>query len=148
VLIHVPEREDVLARLPAAVRPGGLLMVEEDDIHPVVATASGAYRKAWHAFLRTMRDAGVDLECARGVPERLAALGLEDVGAEITQLFRGGADPARFWSLTWEQVRERIAALGVPHEVIDRGQAVLEDPERWFHRPAKVIAWGRRPAAA
>jgi hypothetical protein len=128
VLIHVPEREDVLARLAAAVRPGGLLMVEEDDIHPVVATARGAYRRAWHAFLRTMRDAGVDAEWARGV-------------------FRGGSDPARFWSLTWEQVRDRIAALGVSHEVLDRGQAVLEDPERWFHGPAKVIAWGRRPAA-
>jgi hypothetical protein len=30
-------------------------------------------------------------------------------------------------------------------DVIDRGRALLDDQSRWFHGPAKVIAWGRRP---
>jgi hypothetical protein len=62
----------VLRRLAVAVRPGGVLLVEEDDIYPVVATAEGAYRAAW------------------------------DVGAELEgQLFPGGSEIAQFWSLTW-----------------------------------------------
>ena len=148
VLLHVPERDAVLARLAAAVRPGGLLLVEEDDIHPVPATAEGAYLEAWQAFEAMMRSAGTNPEWARRLPERLAALGLADVDAGLDgQLFRGGSAPARFWSLTWLQVRERIIAMGVPAETVDAGRAVLEDPARWYYGPVRVVAWGRRPPA-
>jgi SAM-dependent methyltransferase len=146
VLLHIPARDAVLRRLVAALRPGGMLLLEEDDIHPVLATAGGAYREAWEAFLQLMGAGGTDPEWARDLPEQLGELGLVDVDAEIDgQLFRGGSDPARFWSLTWHQARDRALALGVPGEVVDAGRAVLADPERWFHGPAKVVAWGRRP---
>ena len=148
VLLHVPSRDEVLARLAAAVRPGGILMVEEDDIHPVVATADGAYREAWLAFLAMTQAVGLDAEWARALPQRLDALGLVDVDAELDgQLFRGGSEPAQFWNLTWRQARDRIVATGVPGEVVDRGRADLQDASRWFHGPVKVLAWGRRPAA-
>jgi SAM-dependent methyltransferase len=146
VLIHIPERERVLRRLAAAVRPGGVLVVEEDDIFPIAATADPAYRVAWRAFMGRMEAAGVDGEWARWLPERLGALGLAGVEAELVgQLFNGGADPAQFWSLTWLQVREDIVATGVPGAVVDAGRAALEDPARWSYGPAKVVAWGRRP---
>ena len=143
VLIHVPERERALRQLVAALRPGGILMLEEDDTYPIEGAATGPYREAWDAFLQMTVDAGLDPHWARSLPERLRALGLADVGAEIdSQFFPGGSLPAQFWSLTWQQVRERVG------EVLDGGRAALEDPERWFYGPAKVIAWGRRPAAA
>jgi SAM-dependent methyltransferase len=141
LLIHVPERDALLARLARALRPGGILMVEEDDVYPILATERGDYRDGWDAFLTATGDAGVDPVWARGLPERLDGLGLADVGAEVdTQLFRGGSDPAQFWSLTWYQVRDRA-----PGDGIDRGRAALDDESQWFHGPAKVIAWGRRP---
>jgi SAM-dependent methyltransferase len=143
VLLHIPEREQVLGRLVEALRPGGILMLEEDDIFPVPATADGPYLAAWHAFLSVMEGGGTDPQWARRLPERLGALGLVDVEAEVDgQFFRGGSYPAQFWSLTWEQVRDRM-----PAEAIDAGQAVLEDPARWFYGPAKVVAWGATPAA-
>jgi SAM-dependent methyltransferase len=146
VLLHIPARDAVLRRLVAALRPGGVILLEEDDIYPVLANARGAYRDAWVAFLQLMGAAGTDPEWARDAPERLGELGLVDVGAEIDgQLFRGGSDPARFWSLTWQQSRDRALALGVPGEVVDAGRAVLADPDRWFHGPAKIASWGRRP---
>jgi SAM-dependent methyltransferase len=141
VLLHVPEREQVLHRLVGALRRGGVLMVEEDDIFSLAATTSGAYRAGWDAFLETMEHAGTDGAWARRLPERLDALGLAGVDAEVdTQLFRGGSEPARFWSLTWAQVRERVRATAD----LDEGRAALEDPSLWFYGPAKVIAWGRR----
>ena len=137
VLLHIPEREAVLAKLVAALRPGGVLLLEEDDIHPVLATAEGGYRKAWLAFLEAMQS--TDPEWARDLPARLDALGLRYVEAEVEgQLFRGGSLPAEFWSLTWEQTREQMG------DALDAGQAALADPSRWFHGPAKVVAWGRR----
>jgi SAM-dependent methyltransferase len=146
VLLHIPGRDAVLRRLVAALRPGGVLLLEEDDIHPVLATAHGAYRAAWAAFLQLMRAGGTDPEWARDLPERLGDLGLVDVDAEVDgQLFRGGSVPAQFWSLTWEQGRERALAMGVPGEVVDAGREALEEPTRWFHGPAKIAAWGRRP---
>jgi SAM-dependent methyltransferase len=145
VLLHVPERERVLPKLVSALRPGGVLMLEEDDVFSIPATSDRAYRDGWKAFLATMEGAGVDGRWARRLPERLDELGLAEVGAEVdTQLFRGGSDPARFWSLTWLQVRERIIASGTPERVVDEGRAALEDPRLWFYGPAKVIAWGRR----
>ena len=47
----MPARDELLARLVRALRPGGILMVEEDDIYPILATATGAYRDGWDAFL-------------------------------------------------------------------------------------------------
>jgi SAM-dependent methyltransferase len=144
LLLHLPERDEVLPRLAAAVRPGGILLIEEDDAYPILATSTGADRDAWAAFLSMMGSAGVDPAWARHAPARLDALGLEDVEAETsTQTFRGGSPPARFWSLTWLQVRERM----VPRAVVDAGRAELEDPARWFVGPALVAAWGRRPAS-
>ena len=141
VLIHLPERFEVLARLAAALRPGGILMIEEDDIYPVLGTATGAYREGWEAFLAATAAAGVDPTWPRTLPERLDGLGLVDVDGEIaSQFFRGGSAPAQFWGLTWHQLRERM-----PADAVERGQAALADERRWYHGPAKVIAWGRRP---
>jgi SAM-dependent methyltransferase len=139
-LIHVPAREQVLRRLVAALRPGGILMVEEDDVYPILGTATGDYRAGWDAFLAVTSEAGVDPVWARVLPERLDQLGLHGVDAAVdTQFFRGGSAPAEFWSLTWLQVRDRADA-----DAIDRGRAALADTARWHHGPAKLIVWGRR----
>jgi SAM-dependent methyltransferase len=138
VLIHIPERELVLRKLVGALRPGGLLMLEEDDIHPVLAMARGAYRHAWLAFYAHMRSAGVDAEWARGLPALLGELGLTEVGAEIDgQIFTGGSPAAQMWAMTWLQA--------LPSETAP-GRTALEDPSTWFPGPAKVVAWGRRAA--
>jgi SAM-dependent methyltransferase len=139
-LIHVPAREEVLRRLVAALRPGGILMVEEDDAYPVLGTATGDYRDGWDAFLAATSEAGVDPAWARVLPERLDQLALRDVDAAVdTQLFRGGSPTAEFWSLTWFQVRDRT-----DEDAIDRGRAALADTARWYHGPARHIVWGRR----
>jgi SAM-dependent methyltransferase len=144
LLLHLRRRDEVLGKLAAALRPGGLLLIEEDDVFSIKALAEGPYRDAWEAFLEVTDRAGVDPTWARDLPRRLTRLGLLDVDAAVdTQLFRGGSVAAQMWSLTWLQVREEAA----DQDAIDRGRAVLEEPARWFYGPAKVIAWGRRPGA-
>jgi SAM-dependent methyltransferase len=148
VLMHMPARDEVLRRLAAAVRPGGVLMIEEGVVHPVLAIASGPYLEAWQAFHDMMRGAGVDPEWAADLPERLDALGLIDVDAVFEgELFRGGSETAQFWSLTWLQVRDQIVAAGSSGEVVDSGRAALADTSRWFHGSGTVRAWGRRAEA-
>jgi len=145
VLMHIPAREQVLGRLCGALRPGGILMIEEQDAFPVLAAATGAYRQAWLAFIRACRAAGTDPDWSRDLPLRLRRHGLADVAAELdVPLFCGGSTQAQFWSLTWQQVRDRVVAVGEPGNVIDEGQADLSDEQRWFHGPAMVTTWGRR----
>lgn len=146
VLMHIPERDEVLARLVRALRPGGVLMVEEQDVFPVALTPEGSYADTWAAFVPGMRAAGVDPKWARLLPSRLASVGVTGVEAEVeVQLFCGGSPAGRFWSLTWLQARERLVGAGVDGNLIDRGRAALDDPENWFYGPAMVIASGRRP---
>lgn len=61
VLTHLPAREQVLRRLCAALRPGGIVMVEDLDAFTVLATATGAYREAWLAVIQACRAAGLDM---------------------------------------------------------------------------------------
>ena len=147
LLLHLPGREALLARLAAAVRPGGVLLVEEDDIHPILATAERPVPGGVVGVPR--RDApgwGRPGVGAR-LPERLDGLGLVDVGAELRgQFFRGGSPAAEFWSLTWLQMRDRIVATGTPGQVVDAGRAALADHRRWLIGPATAGAWGRRAA--
>jgi SAM-dependent methyltransferase len=143
LLIHLRERDEVLRRLVSALRPGGVLMIEEDDIYPIRAIGEGVYREAWETFYAMAERAGVDATWPRALPARLDALGLVDVDAELdTQLFRGGSEPAQMWSLTWLQVRDNVD----DPDALERGRAALADRSQWFHGPAKVIAWGRRPS--
>lgn len=146
VLMHIPEREWVLQRLIAALRPGGVLLCEEHDVHAVWATGSEPYQRAWELFLPAMQAAGVAPTWARGLPEVLDRNGLVEVEAEVdAPLFRGASPTATFWSLSWLQSRDRVVAAGAPVEVLDQGGAALDDPTCWFHGPAMVAAWGRRP---
>jgi SAM-dependent methyltransferase len=141
LLIHLRSRDAVLEKLAAAVRPGGVLLVEEDDVYPFAANPPGDYSDAWETFMDAM--SGTDSRWARSLPRRLDALGLTDVGVEPReQLFRGGSPPAQFWSLTWLEVRDRVPSAAV----IDAGRAALADTSRWFHGPVTIAAWGRRPA--
>jgi trans-aconitate methyltransferase len=40
ILHHIPQRIDVVRRLAAAVRPGGWILIEEPDFHPVMASTA------------------------------------------------------------------------------------------------------------
>jgi SAM-dependent methyltransferase len=75
VLVHLPEREAVLARLVAALKPGGWLLVEEFDplsMPPDPALNPTERRlRAWEAMYRLMANRGVDVRFGRRLPGQL-----------------------------------------------------------------------------
>jgi len=146
VLMHIPSREEILPRLVSALKPGGWLLIEEADIYPILATATGPLRQVWDAFGRSLvQDAGVAADWARQLPQMLARQGLQEVGAdgEIT-IFPGTSPMAEFWGLSWTQVREKILA-GVDEQIFEDVLRMLSDSTEWFTGPAIIAAWGRRP---
>ena len=80
LLHHVPERIDVLGRLAAALRPGGFILLEEPDFHPVLATDSPVMRDFWQGFLAWAADQGIDYFIGRRLAALLAGLGLREIG--------------------------------------------------------------------
>ncbi|MDR3617443.1 MAG: methyltransferase domain-containing protein [Candidatus Obscuribacterales bacterium] len=89
VLVHVPERQTALQNMIRALRPGGLLLLEDADpaLQPMACiNESGPPQvlanKLRHAFRHLMASRGVDLAYGRKLPALLREQGLEDVGAD------------------------------------------------------------------
>jgi hypothetical protein len=123
-----------------------VLVLEEHDIFPVLATADGAYGAAWSVFAGAMEAAGVAPVWVRRLPSLCADLGLVDVTTDVdVPFFDATAPQAEFWRLTWMQAADRVAAAGVPRAVVDAGVAALTEPGVWFYGPAMVAVSGRRP---
>ncbi len=145
LLVHLPARTQVLEKMLASLRPGGWLLLEEPAAYPVTATASGIYLEAFEAFLRTWAAAGGDGEWAQTIPQRLHERRLDRVDSEVVaEPFQGGSTWARFWQVTWDQLREPMLRGGLSADVLDAVMALLDRPEHSFPNVAVVSAWGQR----
>ena len=160
VLEHLPERDDVLRRLVAALRPGGWIVIEDLDCHALFATPPRIFRytgngtrpslRVWQAVIGVMQKAGYDGEFGFRLPGELLSMGLDDVGGELrAPIFRGGSPSTAAHRFTLEHLRGSLLELGVPEEELDREIAALDDPRMLFSMPSVLMAaWARRPEAA
>jgi SAM-dependent methyltransferase len=151
VLVHLSRRDTVLERMVSALRPGGLLLVEEPDNSSFVADprAGPAACELLAKVLSAIQMAtGIDAQYGRRLYADVCAFGLLDVGAEGRAVFgRGGGTPdAQFMRLTLTQLRDRIIGTGqVSPEELDTLIALFDDPHFVWMGPMGVAAWGRRP---
>jgi len=150
VLIHLPNREQVLQRLASALKPGGLLVVEDFDSlslrpDPEVNPAESA-PATLEARLRVMTDRGVELRCGRLLEGWFQRLGLVDVGNEgRVFMWRGGSPGADHMRANIEQLRTEILASGlVSAPQLQQDLAALSRQEFAFPSPIMWAAWGRR----
>jgi ubiquinone/menaquinone biosynthesis C-methylase UbiE len=87
VLVHLPQREAVLDRLVAALRPGGVLLLEEFEellaaVPDPAAPHAGLANRVREAFFEFFRRAGASNAYPRTLPRLLAERGLVEVGLE------------------------------------------------------------------
>jgi SAM-dependent methyltransferase len=145
VLIHIPARDQVLEKLVRSLRPGGRLLLEELDFHPLGATATGGYLEVWEALRTAWTAGGGAADWARRLPELLDGCGLDAVDCETTvESFRGGTRMAQAVQQLFEHLREPMLACGLGEDVLDSVLSTLGRPTRWFPGFAVVAAWGRR----
>jgi SAM-dependent methyltransferase len=78
VLVHVPERDKALANMVAALRPGGMLVLEDADpaLQPLscleeTGTAQVLANRLRRGFRTLLAERGVDLAYGRTLPRRL-----------------------------------------------------------------------------
>jgi len=154
VLMHLAERDAVLARLFKALKPGGWLLDEEFDVlslynDPGVNGSESALR-AFSGFNRVLTERGVDLRFGRLLYGRLRALGLAELGADARlSAGAGGSLVARLVRANYEQLRNDMVEGGhiTPVE-LDQVLQALDQADSLILTPTLWAAWGRRPQSA
>lgn len=152
VLIHIAERERVLPRLVAALKPGGWLVEEEFDSASLLPDPSlfpgEILLDTQKAAMRLLDDRRVDRRWGRRLFAHMRALGLEGVQAEAhLSMWHGGSPGAALMRANFDQLRSAILEADyVTSEQFDTDVARLEDPAFFTPAPTMWTVFGRRPA--
>jgi len=153
VLCHVPQRHRALARLVAALKPRGWLVIEEfdgrliDRTIPLLDAAAAPFKRVVGALARLMDERGFEAEWPRRLYGHLKAAGLTEVGMEGHLAVRkGGSLGASLDAANFAQVRkEAVARELVANAEIDAVLARLDTPDFAVFSPVMFTAWGRAP---
>jgi len=151
VLVHVPEKEKVLEKLIAALKPGGWLVDEEFDslsVPPDPAVSPGEVVLPTHVAMgRLMADRGFERRWGRLLCKRFRENRLVEVGAEGRMFMaQCGSPAAALLRANFEQLHEGlIAAHYITAQQFEDDLARLEYSD--FMMPSSILwtAWGRRP---
>jgi SAM-dependent methyltransferase len=154
---HLPARADVIARLVAALRPGGVLLLEDllfggtptAIMEPATRPADfgPVMTRVCDAFAAGLRAAGAEPHFGIELPGALAAAGLRDVQAELTYRLLDGAGPGSAFYTYCLRVRgDQLVAAGLlTEDDMARATAASLDPAASWFTLGLVSAWGRRP---
>ncbi len=152
VLVHVPARDAALATMVAALRPGGVLLVEDADpaLQPLscpeeTGPAQELANRIRRGFRTLLAERGVDLAYGRSLPRRLRAAGLAQVGADAAFPV---SDPAcnTLETATITLIRDQLLDHGIAtEEEIDRHLANVAAGLLDLAQPPMISCWGRRP---
>lgn len=151
VLVHLPEREQVVAKLAAALRPGGWLVLEDFDFSSLVVGAgcpSGDLMARVHEAVPALFPADAR-ECGRLLPAALRAAGLVDIAAE-GRLHVGlrGTPVATWWQLSLAALRLKFVGTGLLTEAeVLEAIRTCDDEGFCIFLPTMVTVWGRSPLA-
>jgi SAM-dependent methyltransferase len=145
----LPDKPLALRRMMSALRPGGVLLIEEPDFVTIYGAGEPAVRHVFRAAIKHLESISpVDCEYGRRAMPDLTAVGLADVQAEgRCPIVRGGSPlAADFLRLTIEKLREAVVAGGaVSGDEFAQALAALQDPDVTVIAPMTVAAWGSRP---
>jgi SAM-dependent methyltransferase len=154
VLVHVPERDAALANMVAALRPGGVLLVEDADpaLQPLSCLEETGPEQVLanrlrRGFRTLLAERGVDLAFGRSLPRRLRGAGLGDVGADAA--FPVADQACNYLEVaTITIVRDQLVEHGIAtDEDIERHLASVRAGRLDLVQPPMISCWGRRPVS-
>lgn len=153
VLRHLPERDAVLRKLVAALKPGGWLQVDEFDnsYSPVLLAPdrrSAELYETYLAFKESVFDAfGVDGAWGRKAAGAMVDAGLVDVDPQaVVHSWRAGSPGVRLLAHTTHLLRDRLLAAGMTDAQLAAVRAVLADERFLATSPVVYSVHGRRRA--
>jgi SAM-dependent methyltransferase len=153
VLLHIPQREEVLARLAAALAPGGALVIEDwaTEFGNLVLAAPDAgtaqiideYREV--LVNRVLPARGNDPTWAARVHAVMLANGLTGVDTAVQAAsWAGGTAGAVLIAANVAQLRDDFIAAGFGEDRIERLYAAVQDPRLVVRSHFTYSTIGRR----
>jgi SAM-dependent methyltransferase len=149
LLSHLPDPAGGLAKLRRAVRPGGMIAVEDVDhsgcfCHP----DNAAYQGYVDLYTQTAARRGCDANLGRRLPTLLIDGGFAAVGVNVVQPAALAGDAKHAIALTLENVAPAILAEGLAEpdqmdRMIDDLYAFARDPRALAAFPRIVQVWGK-----
>ena len=151
LLEHLPQRDEVLDKLVAALCPGGTLVVEDYDWTGFGwESADEAEERVTEGILQLMTAAGFDRAYGRRVVSAFAERGLEEVTGEGRSLVVDDTHPGfAFFRLSFEQAAPLAVEAGLmTAEDLELVGGRLREGGRRLITPTLVAAVGRAPLEA
>jgi hypothetical protein len=151
LLMHLHDPAGLTRSMVAAVKPGGLVAVEDLNFSgSFTYPPCPAYdrRVAW--YRETVRRQGGDADLGPRLPALLASAGLTDTRVRVVQpAFLEGPEK-HLQELSMVKQRAAVLAAGVASaDEYDAAHAELlaftNDPATLLAAPRMIQAWGRRP---
>ena len=144
-LLHIGERDRVIPKLVASLKPGGVLFIEEADAHPLRTLDQTGFRDVSVRVFDVMAPRGASVDWAHTLPYTMSSFGLNDVRAESMYPYFTGCSPlAEFWKMSWQRIMDGEAAAGKDVSAWGRELAELEDAARVFVGPMTVSVRARK----
>jgi SAM-dependent methyltransferase len=156
LLIHLPEPENAVKRMANAVRPGGWLLVEEDDYGSALSLdmtepSAAAFTEVMKTYIGSVRRRGIaDFYLGRRIRGLVEGSGFVDVGQEgWTTVLHGGDRVAHmhaplsgsYPSTTKSLIAQRVFTMEQA-EIMER---TLMDSALYIPWYTIFCAWGRKP---
>jgi SAM-dependent methyltransferase len=146
VLLHLPQRDAVLAKLVRALRPGGTILLEEMDVTPAFEGPDSIFRRAARVAWAQMTATGGDIYWGAKMTAALEGAGLVDIGeSHHVATFTGASTMAEFHRMTFAQLLETKPFSDEDRATIEAARAELARPGGEYVAWDLPAAWGRRP---
>jgi len=154
LLEHLPDPEKALKKMAHAVRPGGWLLVEEDDYgsmlsvdvtDPSAVSLTAALRRSFDSILKR---SPVNPHFGRRLRGLVEGLGFVEVGNEGWTCMTRGGDPLAQLIATDMQLTSRLITIPagvVTQEEADKYCRLILDPTFYYPCYTFFSAWGRKP---
>lgn len=151
LLCHVGDPVGVLASMLEALRPGGVVILEDTDFTACVSYPPCPAYERWVALYReTVRRRGGNADIGPMLPSMLFDAGVKDVGVAMHQPCALDGDVKLMSPLTLDRIGESVVTEGVATaaEVAEIGAELAEycaDLTTLMSTPRVVQSWGVKP---
>jgi len=151
LLSHVRDAATVLTTLVHALKPGGVIVVEDTDISAVMCyPPSAAFERFVQLYSETVRRRGGNADVGRALPALLTAAGLADVGVSIAQPVATDGEVKLMVPLSLERIVDSAIGEGVADsdeiaDTIAELYAQAADPTTLMSSARVIQAWATKP---
>jgi SAM-dependent methyltransferase len=152
LLTHLPDPAAAIAAFSRALRPGGLLIVEDIDFKGNFAwPETAAFRRYCELYYAVVRPRGGDPDIGPRLPILLADGGFGQVGMHVVQPMATQGDEKLINPITLENIADAILQDGLATRqeldaLIHELYAFAADPRTVAGLARVIQVWGRRPA--